>query len=125
MIDFNNSQVFKLKPIGEKEAVESVQMLLTPGETVAAGFKTVRDKVIFTSKRIIAINVQGITGKKIDYTSIPYSKIQTFSIETAGTFDLDSELDIWLSGLGKVRFEILGAYDIRYLNRIISEYVLG
>jgi hypothetical protein len=65
-----------------------------------------RDYVAFTSKRIVAVNVQGMTGK--DFTSLPYSKIQAFSIESAGTFDLDAELELWFSGLGKVKFEFKG-----------------
>jgi hypothetical protein len=40
---------------------------------------------------------QGITGKKCDFTSLPYSKIQAFSIETSGSFDQDTELDLWFS----------------------------
>jgi Bacterial PH domain len=67
---------------------------------------------------------QGITGKKRDFTSLPYSKIQAFSIETAGTFDLDAELDLWLSGLGKVRLEFRGNADIRQLGLMIATYVL-
>ena len=124
MIDFNNSDYLKLKPINEKDALDAVQMLLIPGEQVVVGFKTVRDKVIFTTKRIIAINVQGFTGKKVDYTSIPYTKIQTYSVETSGTFDMDCEIEVWISSIGKVKFEITGGYDIRNLNRIISEYIL-
>ena len=124
MIDFNNSDYLKLKPINEKDALDAVQMLLIPGEQVVVGFKTVRDKVIFTTKRIIAMNVQGLTGKKVDYTSIPYSKIQTYSVETSGTFDMDCEIEVWISSIGKVKFEITGGYDIRNLNRIISEYIL-
>ncbi len=124
MIDFKNSDYLKLKPINEKDALDAVQMLLIPGEQVVVGFKTVRDKVIFTTKRIIAMNVQGLTGKKVDYTSIPYSKIQTYSVETSGTFDMDCEIEVWISSIGKVKFEITGGYDIRNLNRIISEYIL-
>ena len=124
MIDFKNSDYLKLKPINEKDALDAVQMLLIPGEQVVVGFKTVRDKVIFTTKRIIAMNVQGLTGKKVDYTSIPYSKIQTYSVETSGTFDMDCEIEVWISSIGIVKFEITGGYDIRNLNRIISEYIL-
>jgi PH (Pleckstrin Homology) domain-containing protein len=73
---------------------------------------------------LIAVNVQGMTGKKRDFTSLPYSKIQAFSIETAGTFDLDAELDLWFSGLGKVRLEFMGNSDIRQLGHMIAAYVL-
>ena len=72
----------------------------------------------------MAINIQGITGKKKDISSLPYSKIQAFSIETAGTLDLDSELEIWFSGLGKVKFEFSKDSNVAAIGRIISEYVL-
>ena len=74
-----------------------------------------RDYIVFTSKRIIAVNVQGITGKKKDFTSLPFSKVQAFSLETAGTFDLDAEA-VWFSGLGRVKFEFKGNTDVAYLN---------
>jgi len=70
------------------------------------------------------VNVQGLTGKKRDFTSLPYSKVQAFSIETAGTFDLDAELDLWFSGLGKVHLEFKGNADIRQLGQMIAGYVL-
>jgi Bacterial PH domain len=98
--------------------------LLIPEERLVSCFKAVRDFVVFTDKRLIAVNVQGITGKKRDFTSLPYSKIQAFSIETAGTFDLDAELDLWFSGLGKVRLEFKGSADIRELGQLVARYVL-
>jgi len=98
--------------------------LLIEGEQIFAAFKGMRDYIAFTSKRIIAVNVQGITGKKKDFTPLPFSKIQAFSIETAGTFDLDAELELWFSGLGKVKFEFKGKTDVAYLNKLIAHYVL-
>ena len=83
-----------------------------------------RDFVIFTTKRIIAVNVQGFTGTKKDFTSLPYSKIQAFSIETAGVFDLDAELEIYYSGLGKVKFDFAGDNDIAAIGRLIGQMVL-
>ena len=124
MIDFNSNTVFKLAPIGNNDVLAAVKSFLITEEAVLMAFKTVRDQVVFTNKRIITANVQGLTGKKVDYTSIPYSKIQTFSVETAGVLDMDCELDVWLSGVGKVRFEIRGNFDIVGLNRVISEHIL-
>ncbi len=121
MIDFNNSSYLKLK---KAPPIAEVNALLINGETILSSYKTIRDNVIFTNKRIIAINVQGITGKKKDYTTLPYSKIQAFSIETAGTFDLDSELELWFSGLGTVKFEFSGQSDVVAIGRTIGEYVL-
>lgn len=76
--------------------------------------------VIFTNKRIITINVQGLTGKKKDYTSLPFSKLQAFSIETSGHFDLDSELTLAYSGLGTIKLEFTGSTDILEINKFIS-----
>ena len=124
MIDFNNKTLFKLKQENLENAYKCIGNQLTNNEEVIASFVSMRDRVVFTNKRIISINVQGLTGTKIDYTSIPYSKIQLYSVETAGTIDLDSELDIWLSGMGKVRFELSGNTDIIRISKIISEFVL-
>ena len=71
--------------------------LLIEGESIELGFKLIRDTFIFTSKRLILVEKQGITGSKIEYKSIIYKSISRFSIETAGTFDLEAELKIWVS----------------------------
>lgn len=122
MIDFKNSSVFKLKP--NEEFAEAVRALLLPGESIIAAYKAIRDGVVFTDKRIIAVNVQGITGKKRDYSSLPYSKVIAFSVETAGTFDLDSELELYFSGLGKVKFEFTGETNVIEIAQTIGGYVL-
>jgi hypothetical protein len=83
-----------------------------------------RDGVVFTSKRIISVNVQGITGSKKDFTSLPYKNIIAFSIETAGTFDLDAELEVWFSQLGKCRFEFKGKTDLPTISKYIAENTL-
>ena len=124
MIDFTNGSVFKLKPCAIEEIAQDVAPLLIHGESLASAFRGVRDFVVFTDKRLIAVNIQGITGKKRDFTSLPYSKIQAFSVETAGTLDLDSELEMWFSGLGKVRLEFKGRVDIRQIGQMIGFYVL-
>lgn len=124
MIDFTNKAIIKLKPTSNKEGETTVHNILIADEEVKFSFSSIRDKLIFTNKRIISVNVQGITGKKIDYTSIPYSKIQVFSIETSGTFDLDSELDITISGLGTIKFELSSQTDIKQLGHYLSEQIL-
>ena len=124
MIDFANGSVFKLNPCNPEEIAPAVAPLLIEGEMGVAAFKSVRDFVVFTNKRLIAVNIQGITGKKRDFTSLPYSKIQAFSVETAGTFDLDAELDLWFSGLGKVHLEFKGKADIRQIGQMIAQFVL-
>ena len=124
MIDFSNAAFIKMTPVSSKIFGHQVTPLLISGEEIIGTFQAIRDGVVFTNKRIIAINIQGFTGKKMDMTSLPYSKIQAFSWETAGTIDLDSELELWFSGLGKVKFEFAARTDITDLCKLISEKVL-
>lgn len=76
---------------------EKYARLLAEGETIELGFKLIRDTFIFTNKRLMLIDVQGLTGSKTEYLSLPYKSISRISLETAGTFDLDAELKIWIS----------------------------
>jgi hypothetical protein len=124
VIDFSNGSFFKLSQCPTTELAIAVAPVMVPGEQIVACFKAVRDYVVFTDKRLIAVNVQGITGKKQDFTSLPYAKIQAFSVETAGSLDLDAELDLWFSGLGKMRLEFKGKADVRQLGQMIGSYVL-
>jgi hypothetical protein len=123
MIDFNNKGFFKLKQ--NNEYAERVTALLLEGETVVDAYKSMRDGVVFTNKRIIAVNVQGITGSKKDFTSLPYKNIVAYSVETSGTFDLDSELEIYFSALGKVKFEFTGKTSIIEISQLISRHIFG
>ena len=126
MIDFNSQGLFaRLKKVSDNEFGKIISDFLIDGEEIVGAYKSVRDGVVFTNKRIIAINVQGITGKKQDYTSIPYSKISTFSLETAGVFDLDSELELYMSGVGKVKFQFTGSTDVKAICKAISQYTLA
>lgn len=124
-VNFNQNSVWNLKPIDVSEVRNEVSGLLIDGETVEMAFQTVRDQLVFTSKRIIAIDVQGITGKRKSYSSMPYSKIQYFSIQTPG-FELvpDSELFIMFSNTFTAKFEFKGNVDIGRIGRMISQYVL-
>ena len=122
MIDFKNGSFFKLKASNEYQSM--VTDLLLADEQVIGSYKAMRDGVVFTDKRIIVVNVQGITGKKKDYTSLPYSKIVAFSVETAGSFDLDSELELYFSGLGKVKLGFTGQSNVVELSKIIGGFVL-
>ncbi|MEE6286878.1 PH domain-containing protein [Georgenia sp. MJ173] len=124
MIDFQNATYMKLSAWDIASAGKELDGILIDGESMYLAFKGIRDSVTFTNKRIIALNVQGMTGKKRDYTSLPYSRIQAFSVETAGTFDLDSEMELWFSGLGRIKLEFARGVDIRGLNRLIADHVL-
>lgn len=125
MIDFNGSGFFaRLKKVKNDAFGKMIDDFMVDGEAVVGAYQSIRDGVVFTNKRIIAINVQGITGKKKDFTSIPYSKITTYSLETAGTFDLDAELEIYLSGVGRVKFEFTGSTDVKQICKMISDFTL-
>ncbi|MGM9922792.1 MAG: PH domain-containing protein [Bacillus sp. (in: firmicutes)] len=71
-------------------------LILIPGEKVEKAYKLFRDLFVFTDLRLILIDKQGMTGKKVEYHSIPYKNITQFSVETAGNFDMDAELKIWI-----------------------------
>ena len=124
MIDFKNASYLKLSLVNNNTFEKNIAPMLVEGEEILQTFQAIRDGVVFTTKRIFAINVQGLTGKKKDFTSLPYSKIQSFSVETAGVIDLDSELTIWFSGLGMVKFEFTSRADVAQICRMISEKVL-
>lgn len=123
MIDFRNNSIIKLSK-ASPDAAHAVMPLFVAGEEIVGVYKAIRDYVVFTNKRIISVNVQGVTGKKKDFTTLPYSKVQVFSIETAGTIDLDSELELYFSGLGLVKFEFSGASDIVKIGQLISNAIL-
>ena len=122
MIDFKNGSFVKLRKVNNPPT--DYVALLIEGEVVIGAYQGIRDYVIFTNKRIIAVNVQGMTGKKKDYTSLPYSKAQAFSIETSGVFDLDSELEVYYSSIGLIKFEFTGASDIVAIGRALGQFIL-
>lgn len=83
--------------VSQEELNRQYGILLMDGEAIELGFKLIRDTFIFTSKRLILIDKQGLTGSKTEYKSVSYKSISRFSVETAGTFELDAELKIWVS----------------------------
>jgi hypothetical protein len=99
---------------------------LIPSEKIEAGFKLIRDTFIFTNKRLILINVQGITGKKVEFFSVSYRSISRFSIETAGSFDLDAELKIWISGEQNPSIckKFNKSVDVYEVQKILAQFVL-
>jgi hypothetical protein len=120
MIDFNNASFAKLRKVSGSAFQDLVDKILIDQEQVHATYQGMRDGVVFTNFRLIAINVQGVTGKKKDLTSLPYAKVQAFSIETAGVLDLDCELILWFSGLGQIKLEFMAGSDIFWIGQLIS-----
>lgn len=124
MIDFKNAEYLKLKPANDATYADFIMPMFVDGEHIISTYQAIRDGVVFTNKRIMVINVQGLTGKKKDCTSLPYSKIQAYSVETAGHLDLDSELELWFSGLGRIKLEFVAKANVSDICKIISSHVL-
>lgn len=97
---------------------------MSSGEEIIQCFKTIRDQVIFTNKRVFVINVQGLTGKKVAYLSFPYSNVLYFGIETAGMFDIDSELIMTFANGTTLSFDFKSNVDIERICLNIQEYIL-
>ena len=119
-----DSNFLNLKSIDVKEVREEIPELLVEKERIISAFKTVRDQVVFTNKRIFVINVQGITGKKVSYFTYPYSKIQYYGIETAGLIDIDSELVLKFNDGTTLQFDFRSSVNIKEINQILSEHIL-
>lgn len=99
--------------------------VLAPSERIEKAYKLIRDLFIFTDKRLILVDKQGLTGKKVEYHSIPYRNITHFSIETAGHLDLDAELKIWISGNDvPIEKQFNKSLNIYELQSVLAEYVL-
>ena len=99
--------------------------ILAPGEKVEHVYQLIRDYFVFTDKRLVLVDKQGITGSKVEYHSVPYKSITHFSVETGGTFDLDAELKIWISGMAApVQKQFNKKLSIYEVQSVLASYVL-
>lgn len=98
--------------------------ILAPGEKVEHAYQLIRDYFVFTDKRFVLVDKQGLTGSKVEYHSIPYRSITHFSVETAGTFDLDAELKIWITGGGMLQKQFNKKLSIYEVQAVLASYVL-
>lgn len=119
-----DSNLMNLKSVSVSQIRPEISEILVPGEDIIQCFQTVRDQVLFTSKRVFVVNVQGITGKKVSYYSYPYSKVQYFGIETAGVLDIDSELVLVFSDGNRLQFDFKAGVNIKGICAGISKYIL-
>jgi len=113
--------------VSQEDLIKKYGQLLLDNEQVEMGFKLIRDTFIFTNKRLILVDVQGITGSKTEYKSIAYKSITRFSVETAGTFDLEAELKIWVSSetqpsIVKQFTKSVNVYEVQ---KVLAHHVLG
>lgn len=113
--------------VSKEELIKDYGKLLIDLEEIELGFKLIRDVFIFTNKRLILVDKQGITGSKIEYKSVTYKSITRFSIETAGTFDLDAELKIWISSeqVPSIKKQFSKAVNVYDVHKVLATYVLS
>jgi hypothetical protein len=120
-----NALLGNASEINLKQLQSELGDVLIEGEIIQSGYKVLRDLFIFTDKRLILIDKQGFTGKKVEYNSVPYKSIIRFAVETVGHFDDDSELKIWLAGgLEPISREFKKNTDIIGLQRTLARYIL-
>jgi hypothetical protein len=112
--------------VSQEELTKKYEQLLTEGEEIELGFKLVRDTFIFTNKRLLLVDVQGLTGSKTEYKTITYKNISRFSIETAGTFDLDAELKIWISSevQPSIKKQFNKSVNVYEVQKVLAHHVL-
>ncbi|RZJ64895.1 MAG: PH domain-containing protein [Flavobacterium sp.] len=105
---------------------QEFQPMLVTGETIEKAYRIIRDMFVFTNKRLILVDKQGITGSKVDYISIPYASIIKFSKESAGLMDLDAELKIWIKGEAlPIKKQFGKDNNINEVYQILSQHILG
>lgn len=110
--------------ISECSVPQKIEDILCAGEKSIAAYKTIRDVAVFTNKRLIIRDVQGMTGKKVETYSIPYSVINIWSTENAGHLDMNAEVTLWTRA-GKVKLNLKRGVDVAVFDRIIAAAVLG
>lgn len=118
------AQIAEWMFVEEVPIPEDVMALLVPGEQAVVAFKTFRDSAIFTTKRLIMRDAQGLRGKKVEVYSLPYSSINMWSTENAGTLDFNAEIELWTRA-GKIKVKIGRGLDVRRIDSLIAHSVLG
>lgn len=126
IMGFFSSLIGNAGTASPEELNKEYAQILNEGETIEIGFKVFRDVFMFTNKRLILVDKQGLTGKKIEYLTLPYKSISRFSVETSGTFDLDAELKIWISSetipsISKRFNKNVNVYDVQ---KVLASHVL-
>lgn len=121
-----NGMLGHASEVSIEKITKEFQPILLDNEVIEKAFKLIRDMLVFTNKRVIMVNKQGITGSKTDYQSIPYSSIKMFSKESAGMMDFDAELKIWLTGEPNptIRQEFRKGDNINDAYKVLGKHVL-
>ena len=125
MMKFLNALTGSASEIDVQEVTAEHSKLLAEGERFERAYKLIRDLILFTNKRLIRIDIQGLSGKKAEYLSVPYQKIAYFSVTTAGTIDVDAELRLGIPGGGGMELRFGRDIDIFKVQAILAAYVMN
>ncbi len=110
--------------LDSKKLAAEFAPILSDHEVIEAAFHVFRDKWVFTNKRLIIVDVQGLTGKKREYHSIPYKSISHFLVETAGHFDLDCEISLWITGrMEPFKYEMRKGVNVVGVQKILAQFI--
>lgn len=109
--------------VNAEDGKELFEVFLGEDEQILLSYKAVRDRLIFTNKKIITYNAQGLTGTKKEFRFFPYTKLSSYSVETAGVWDFDSDMKIWCSGVGCFSVKFGAKLDIHEIGALLSEKV--
>ena len=135
-VNYNNKSKFKIimgllntilgnaSQVNIDEIKAQFENVLVENENIEAAFSLFRDKMVFTNKRIIFLDKQNVTGSKKEYLSVPYHAISVFSVESAGTFDADAEIKLWVREIGKVTKKVGKSTDTMQIQKILASYIL-
>ncbi|WP_299013196.1 PH domain-containing protein [uncultured Photobacterium sp.] len=109
-----------------EEATEELTTILGPGEQIELAYKLIRDMIVLTDRRLVLIDKQGVTGKKVEYRSVPYKSITMYTVESTGHFDLDAELKLWVSGQpAPIALEFNGKTNIYNMQGLLAAKIAG
>jgi hypothetical protein len=117
--------LFGASEIDTDEVARRYRALLVDGEEVLIAFRTIRDIAFLTDRRLAMVNIQGWIGKKVAIQSIPYRSIVRFSLETAGTFDLEADIVFWLAGTpDPLEIKIARGSNLAAIQQILARGIL-
>ena len=120
----NESNFPNLKEISIKDMRDEIYDLLVDDEEPISAYRTIRDQIVFTTKRLIVISIQGITGVRRAYFSYPYTRVQYFGVETTGVLDIDSELFLMFDNGLRLSFDFAARVNIKQISASIAKYIL-
>lgn len=109
--------------VQETDVPRDIQARFVAGETAEKAYKTLRDKAVFTNKRLIIQDVQGISGRKKETYSIPYSSVIMWSVENSGLLDMSAEVQLW-TRLGSLKINLQRGIDVDQFDRLLAEAIL-